>query len=233
MSFHWDEPPRVIGHRGAPREAPENTLASFHACARAGVRAAELDARLTIDGRVVVHHDPELGRIVPGEGRVEDMTADALRAKGVALLEDVLALELLLNVELKADASNASDLPARTLELVRRANALDRVLVTSFESELADEYARLAERPAGMILPYAPEPEDLESFPRLRFVALAEDAALPEAIASCRALDRKVLVWTVNDEENARRLLHDGAAGVITDRPGPLARRLGEAEPAR
>src|SRR5687767_13537920 len=129
MSFHWDEPPRVIGHRGAPREAPENTLASFHACARAGVRAAELDARLAVDGRVVVHHDPELGRIVPGEGLIEEMTSDALRAKGVALLEDVLALELLLNVELKADASNAAALPTRTLEIVRRAGALDRVLV--------------------------------------------------------------------------------------------------------
>ena len=233
MSFLWDEPPRVIGHRGAPREAPENTLAAFHACARASVRAAELDARLTSDGRVVVHHDAQLGRIVAGEELVEQMTADELRAKGVPLLEDVLALGFLLDVEMKADASNAGALPQRVVELVRRAGALERVLVTSFDVELADEYARLSERPAGMILPYVPEAADLESFPRLRFVALAEDAALPEAIASCRGLDRRVLVWTVNDVAEARRLLENGASAVITDRPGPLAQALGEAGTAR
>lgn len=228
VSFRWsDEPPRVIGHRGSPREATENTLASFEACARHGVRAVELDARLTLDGAVVVHHDAELGRVVPGEGPVEALLASELRAKGVPLLEEVLALGLMVNVELKSDAANAPALPQKVLDVVRRADALDRVLVTSFDHELADEYARLAGRKAGAIFPYAPDADDLAGFPRLAVVALAEDAALPEAIELCRALDRQVLVWTVNDEASARRLLEDGAAGVITDRPGPLARSLG------
>ena len=226
MSFAWERPPRVIGHRGAPREAAENTLASFEACARAGVRAVELDARLSADGLVVVHHDAQLGRVIRGSERAEDLPAEELRARGVPLLADVLALGLLVNVEIKADAENAAELPARALDVVRRAGAIERALVTSFDPELADEYARLADRPAGAIAPYPPDADELASWPRLRFIALAEDAALPEAIATCRAAEREVLVWTVNDEASARALLAAGAAGVITDRPGPLARAL-------
>lgn len=228
MSFAWETPPRIIGHRGAPREAIENTLAAFEACMRQGVRAVELDARLSSDGRVVVHHDEELGRVIAGHGRVEDHDAEALRAKGIPLLDEVLALDLVFDIELKFDAANAPELPRRTLDVVRRAGALDRALVTSFDPELADAYARLADRPAGIILPFAPEPSDLASYPRLTCVALAEDAAFRETIALCRKAERRVLVWTVNDEASARRLLAEGAAGVITDRPGPLARSIGE-----
>lgn len=228
MSDPWfAATPRVVGHRGSPREATENTLASFQACLRHGVGAVELDARLSADGVVVVHHDAELGRVVPGTGRVEDQTAAQLAARGVPALADVLALGLLVNVEIKSDAQNAAELPSRVAEVVRAAGALERVLVTSFDHELADRYASLVDRPAGMILPYPPDADALASFPRLRAVALAEDAALPETVELCRALDRIVLVWTVNDEASARRLLEDGAAGVITDRPGPLARLLG------
>lgn len=221
----------MIGHRGAPREALENTLASFEACLRAGVRAVELDARLAADGVVVVHHDAELGRTIPGEGRIEDLAAPALVEKGIPLLSAVLAMPLLVNVEIKSDADNARELPRRVLDVVQRADALERVLVTSFDHEIADDYARLSGRPAGMIVPYAPE-EELASFPRLGFVALAADAALPEAIAACRSAERRVLVWTVNDEKSARGFLASGASGVITDRPGPLARAIAEAEPA-
>lgn len=224
MAFGWDPPPRVIGHRGSPREATENTIASFEACLRAGVAAIELDARMSVDGEIVVHHDAELGRAIAGSGRIEDLPAAALVAKGIPRLADVLALDLLVNVEIKGDADNASSMPASVLEVVRRAGALDRVLVSSFDHALADDYARRAERPAGMIVPYAPDEVDLEAWPRLTFLMLAADAAIPVVLASANRLGRRVVVWTVNDEPSAKQLLMDGAAGIITDRPGPLSR---------
>ena len=218
--------PRVIGHRGAPREATENTLASFEAARRAGVRAVELDARLAADGIVVVHHDAELGRVIAGEGRIEALAAPALVEKGIPLLSAVLALPLLVNVEIKSDADNARELPRRVLDAARRADAVERVLVTSFDHELADEYARLSGDPAGMIVPFPPD-EELASFPRLRYVALGVDAALPETIDACRRAERRVMVWTVNDEPTARAVLAMGAHAVITDRPGAFVRALG------
>ena len=48
---------RIIGHRGAPKEAPENTIAAFEAAARQGADALEVDLCLTADGRVAIWHD--------------------------------------------------------------------------------------------------------------------------------------------------------------------------------
>ena len=47
----------VVGHRGAPRIAPENTIASFRAAIAAGADAIETDVCVTRDGRFVLWHD--------------------------------------------------------------------------------------------------------------------------------------------------------------------------------
>src|SRR3970282_2155878 len=48
------------GHRGARGTAPENTLPGFAAALAVGVATLELDAGVTRDGVVVVHHDRRL-----------------------------------------------------------------------------------------------------------------------------------------------------------------------------
>jgi len=53
-------PVEIIGHRGARGLHPENTLDGFRAAMRAGVTRFELDAGVSADGIVVVHHDPAL-----------------------------------------------------------------------------------------------------------------------------------------------------------------------------
>jgi glycerophosphoryl diester phosphodiesterase len=47
----------IIGHRGAPQQACENTLASFETALQLGANALELDLSLTRDQQVVVWHD--------------------------------------------------------------------------------------------------------------------------------------------------------------------------------
>src|SRR5450759_1398239 len=49
--------PLVIAHRGASRDAPENTPAAFEAAIALGADAVELDVRRTADGVLVVHHN--------------------------------------------------------------------------------------------------------------------------------------------------------------------------------
>jgi glycerophosphoryl diester phosphodiesterase len=47
----------VVGHRGAPNEAAENTIASYEAALALGANALEIDLCTTADGVVVVWHD--------------------------------------------------------------------------------------------------------------------------------------------------------------------------------
>lgn len=84
-----------IGHRGAPRQAPENTIASFRAAVTAGVDLVELDIDALADGTLVVAHslDPaELGAR-PGSGEGPPATVASLRAIApeVPTLDEALA----------------------------------------------------------------------------------------------------------------------------------------------
>lgn len=68
----------VVGHRGAPREEPENTLASFERAIAIGVDWIELDLRKTKDGVLVVTHDGRVNRTTNGRGMVNEMTFDEI-----------------------------------------------------------------------------------------------------------------------------------------------------------
>jgi len=58
----WKEPHPlwIVGHRGAPRRARENTLDSFDFAESEGADAIELDLQQTRDGELVVFHDDTL-----------------------------------------------------------------------------------------------------------------------------------------------------------------------------
>lgn len=64
----------MIGHRGAPKYAPENTLASFKNAAHLGLNWVEFDVQLTKDKELVIFHDDTLERTSNGSGLVIDHT---------------------------------------------------------------------------------------------------------------------------------------------------------------
>jgi len=80
--FEPVKPPRniqVIVHRGMATAAPENSAAAVEMCARDYCEWAEIDVRLTKDGRHVVIHDDTVDRTTNGMGRVADLTLDELK----------------------------------------------------------------------------------------------------------------------------------------------------------
>ena len=64
----------IYGHRGAKGEAPENTLTSFQECLKHGVRRCELDLHLSMDGELMVIHDPTLKRTADRRGKVVELS---------------------------------------------------------------------------------------------------------------------------------------------------------------
>ncbi len=69
----------TLGHRGAPKQAPENTLLSFQRAIDIGVDWIEFDLRRSRDGVLVVIHDDTVDRTTDGKGKVSDMTFGELR----------------------------------------------------------------------------------------------------------------------------------------------------------
>ncbi|MEQ9298564.1 MAG: glycerophosphodiester phosphodiesterase family protein [Cyclobacteriaceae bacterium] len=61
---------KVIAHRGASGNAPENTLAAIEMALELKVDIIEIDVHFSADGELVVIHDESLERTTDGEGLV-------------------------------------------------------------------------------------------------------------------------------------------------------------------
>ena len=70
---------KVVGHRGLPTSAPENTIDALRAAAAAGMTWTETDVQLTADGVPVIVHDSTVDRTTNGTGAVNMFTLAQLR----------------------------------------------------------------------------------------------------------------------------------------------------------
>lgn len=61
-------PPWLLGHRGAPREAPENTLSALRRALAIGLDGVEYDVRACKGGELVLLHDATLDRTTDRTG---------------------------------------------------------------------------------------------------------------------------------------------------------------------
>lgn len=71
--------PFVVGHRGIPDQAPENTIESANLAVEKGADIVELDIYVTKDGELVVIHDETLNRTTNGTGKVATLTLEQIR----------------------------------------------------------------------------------------------------------------------------------------------------------
>lgn len=73
-------PPWILGHRGTPREAPENTLVSLRRAIELGLDGVEYDVRACATGEAVLIHDETLDRTTDARGPVYELTLPELAA---------------------------------------------------------------------------------------------------------------------------------------------------------
>lgn len=62
---HAHAEPLIVAHRGASRDAPENTLPAFKLAWQQGADAIEGDFHLTKDGKIIRLHGPYDGHLLP------------------------------------------------------------------------------------------------------------------------------------------------------------------------
>jgi glycerophosphoryl diester phosphodiesterase len=234
--------PVIVGHRGGRGEGwpPENTLAAFERAQREGAPAVETDARLCA-GEVVLFHDPTLLRMTGHDARpvarvpwteLADVRLGPQREKIPRLLDLLSWAEqtgTALNVELKHDVPDRLALVRAVVRRLRGARV--PILVSSFDPfELAVTRALAPSLPCALLTDpgqsYAPLLHRVAR-PGLVFgLHLERRQARTDLLARAKRRGLALGVWTVNDPEEARRLVADGVDVLITDRPGALVGAL-------
>jgi glycerophosphoryl diester phosphodiesterase len=76
---------QIIGHRGARKVSPQNTLPSFEVALKAKVPMIELDIELTRDGKVILFHDDQVDQITRGQahGPINNFSFEEVRKLNV------------------------------------------------------------------------------------------------------------------------------------------------------
>lgn len=230
--------PIVFAHRGMPRQAPENTLASFRA-ASAYTPWVELDVDIISDGTPVVIHDTALDRTTNKSGSIYELVSSDLARidtgswfapefAGESLptffqvIKELNQHGLNANVELKANEQGAKQ-SLREIDAVLDALASfqGEVIVSSFSAVLLAEFHRRApEYLTGLLFESSTIRPDWFSQAQMCGATYIhpEDKDLTEQmVQEVRSKGMGVNVWTVNDPNRAKQLFSWGATGVFTD----------------
>ncbi len=232
--------PRLVAHRLGGVLAPENTLGAMALTARLGVKAMETDVMLTRDGIAVISHDPVLGRAVASNAAVADLTLAEIRQLDagirfcadwqgekmptlVEVIDFAQANGLFLNLEIKPSSDAAAAATAReTCRLVREkyAGRCDTPLLSSFSRDALKAAQQAApELPRGLLLEGVPVDWELAA-QDLAVRTVHPDAAIDAAfVKRARANSWGVMCWTIDETEEADRLLALGVDALCTNRP--------------
>jgi len=216
-----------IGHRGAGAYEPENTLKSFEKALELGVDAVELDVRRTKDDEVVVIHDADVERTTDGKGLVSELTLKEIKqlvaGKGekIPTLDEVfdfLDKKVKILIELKE-----TGLEKKVLDLIEEKGLVENVVIVSFSEDALKKVRELNDKvETGLIYVKHRNPVkaalELKANYLLSLYRFTHTANVQEAHRN----GLKVIVWTVNKEEEVGEYVKKGVDGIASDRPDIL-----------
>ena len=226
---------QIFAHRGYSAAYAENTMSSFVAAEKAGADGIELDTQLTKDGVVVVIHDEKVDRTTTGSGFVKDYSFKEIRKlnankKGIKKepipsLEEVLEWlktnKLICNIEFKNGLIPYEGMEEKVVELVRKYDVADRIIISSFNHysivynyQLAPEIETAPLFIEGIYMPWI-----YAQSIRAKAIHPKHSAVSDHIIRMTIENGIEVRPYTVNRGQDMRRLFNVQCSAIITDDP--------------
>lgn len=240
--------PKVIGHRGACAYAPENTIESIKTAADIGVAWVELDVKLTRDNVPIIFHDEELDRTTNGSGLVANTDyadiqmleagswfGDSFAGIKIPTLEEavdvLLEHNLGLNLEIKPCPGREKETAEIALDALSRIwDDHDKLLISSFQHvslEAARDVAQDWSR--GLLIGGHEMPENWREFADyldVKTVNLGSRLVTERLCEEIMDAEYGLLIYTVNDPQEARRYIQWGADSLFSDTPDVILENL-------
>ncbi len=232
--------PKIIAHRGAPRVAPENTLASLRAAKELGAEWVEFDVCLTQDQKAIIFHDEKLNRTTNGKGLVSETpfskiaTLDAgswFDAKFAGehvptftqYVQTAASLDLGMNVELKGKKATSHVLAERVIEVLKTdwPTRLPAPLISSGSLDCLHAVRRISDSYALGVIMDEWQPDWLSILQSVgaASVHVNHKQLTAERIKFVKKESYLLLAYTINEANLARRLFSQGVDAVFSDEP--------------
>jgi len=222
------ERPLLLGHRGARKYAPENTLPAFQLALDHGCDGFEFDVRLTSDRQPVICHDPKFCGVSIASNTYEKLRgAGSRKTKSINKLEEALAFGkcAFLNMELKTERVEEI-----LIELLRQYSAEKGLIVSSFQPSVITKLHELrVEFPLGIICETRRQLAKSKELP-VQAVMVERSLVDQKLVDEIRNTPLKpkeglngapdppqIFVWTVNRAREMKRFADLGVDGIISD----------------
>ena len=237
---------RIIGHRGARGEAPENTLGGFQYIHDLGIRAVEFDVRQLKDHELIIMHDDNMLRTTGIDQALYPLNSTQLdtynqahiwldwEKQGTPTLRQ--ALQIMqdfehLEVEVKAVETQAE--AERLIQhLTQQLKDFEQsAVITSFDLKilqaLQDQHSPLKR---GLLI--EDDIQHLAIEQALKYgccqIGWMNQLATDDLLKATQQANLAISVWTVNDIERAKHLRDCGIDGLITDFPKMMLQHLAD-----
>ncbi len=216
----------VIGHRGAGKLLPENTMDGFKLAFDLGCPVIELDIHLTGDGRAAVIHNPVLEPTTDGTGLVGNYSMEELKGydagggRTIPSLEEVLLFfkdtPLRFQIELKGEGTEEI-VPG----IVEGINIESRVRYTSFVHARVRRAVQGRKSSGGLLMCAWPiDPVQLLEKAGAEMLHLNRHVITSEIVELLHSRGKKIIAWDSIVEKNIfESLISMGVDGATTDRP--------------
>ncbi|MCW3134695.1 MAG: glycerophosphodiester phosphodiesterase family protein [Methanophagales archaeon] len=205
---------KIIAHRGARAEEPENTLGAVRKAFECGVDAVEIDVRFSKDREIVVIHDDTLERTTNGIGKVGEKTLaqlrtlDAGKGEKIPRLREVLLLAENLGLELVIERKE-ENMEELIVDEVKEAKMEKSVIISSFYHASMHKIKELAPRiKTGVII------SSLPVFPVKMAIDASANVIFPkyprlnaEFVVEASKKGIEIYPWTINTREDLAKAL--------------------------
>lgn len=238
--------PYVVAHRGYWKTdgSAQNSISSLQNAGRIGAYGSEFDVNLTADGQLVVNHDftyHGLEIAATDFATLHDPSLTLANGELIPTLDEYFEASLAypdmkLVYELKSKGEpeyEALALPA-TVEAINRHGVASRIEFISFSLSACVEFAKLmpdnvVEYLGGEIAPAELHEMGITGID-YEYPVFYEH---PEWIEEAHKLGMVVNTWTVNQEEDIRKLLELGVDQITTNEPELAAKLIEEFKAAK
>ncbi|NBB79102.1 MAG: glycerophosphodiester phosphodiesterase [Verrucomicrobia bacterium] len=244
--------PKVIAHRGASANAPENTLPAFALAWKEGADGVECDVRLTADGQVICFHDADTERVAGQKlevastdyAKLSELDVGSHLGASHAGAEIPLLSEMMahmppgkrLFIDLKSDAAIIDPL----LEVIDAARVEQRqIALLSFDSEMVKLLKE--QRPSlkaywsidaksnwlGRSQLKLADVQDTLVDIRADGLGLRSHSGIKrDMVKSILESDVHLNIWTVDAPQEARRYTGLGVSSITTNSPRELLQAI-------
>ncbi len=236
---------KIIAHRGASKEAPENTIPAFKRAIEIGVDGIELDVLLTKDRVPIVTHNNDLHILTSHKGNIHKINFSDLKTLDfgshfddefagttIPTLTEVIELcqvhPVKLYIELKEQP--ISGIESIVGGLINDMEFSDRCVVSSFSTKILKNMKKqfpYIRRGLGVVRRYLRWPPMKISIKEVR----ASEIHLRSVLANSKIVDWAnkndlgISFWTVNEATEMLKIAKLKPEGIITNDPA-LAKKI-------